>query len=177
MNMIRAGAALAATLLATGCTAAAPHSTQPVTESPTPSASTPSTATEKQVASVIAGYETAARKVAEDAGECRLLSVAGKGALDETKLITCYTGEVTLGLSSVTTARDLRGLTPPSSMTGLVSETLDKLDAIAGVELEDKCGPALEVPNHSKSCMNALGVLYGEYLSLSTLLDKWKPYL
>lgn len=91
--------------------------------------------------------------------------------------LSCYTREVTIGLTAQTAIKDLDALALPPSLESLVVETKEELAAVAGIDLETKCGPAMEDFKPSHKCDLALGERYGEYLKLKTILDKWKPYL
>lgn len=139
----------------------------------------PSTSTEKQVASVIAGQEAGLRKAIDGGGKCRILMVTARddSPLDQANVLSCYTDEVTAGLSAQIAVRDLGKLTPPESMKPLVDETVTELEAIGLVDLETACGPAMTKPNLSEDCNRSLGIRMMQYTRLKTILDKWRPYL
>lgn len=149
-------------------------------ETPTPVASayTPAVATDKQVASIIAGYETAWRDVIDNAGTCRTLIVTASGdAVEQAQATACYADEITMGISSGTASQQLASLTVPPSLTDLVAETQDSLAQVTDVDLAAVCGEAFQGPDDSHDCNLALGQRYAAYVTLGTVLDKWGPYL
>ena len=159
-------------VMLTGC-AAQDHPTPP-SPSPTP---TVSVATEKEVSSIIAGLDPAARKVIDDAFECRMLAeIPERDYVEEATLMDCYIREMTIGLSSASAARELRKLEIPAGMQGLVDETLEVLDEIRAIDLQAECGDVR--PNiDDKDCTSALHKRKLSYWTLETVLDKWSPYI
>ncbi|MGH8894421.1 MAG: hypothetical protein ACRDWY_14120 [Actinomycetes bacterium] len=156
---------------------APPSDSTPAAASETPSP-TPSAATEAQVASVLAGYEKDWREVIDKAGECRFsLTMKDPGPLAEAERLSCYTREVTAGMTAQTAIRDLDALTMPDSLTSLVSETEAALQAAADVDLESLCGPPMSEIKDSRKCDRALGTRMWAHQQLDTALDKWSPYL
>ena len=72
---------------------------------------TPDYATDKQIASVVAGGEKLWRDAADKGTECRIKYVEkGGGALGEIERKTCYTNELTASMSAPTAIRDLSQL-------------------------------------------------------------------
>jgi len=168
-------------VLLAGCSGPAPSpSATPTTVASTPT-TTPSpvvsTATEKEVGSVVAGYIPDATKTIEGAGECRILSVSAKTAAEQASLLACYTNEITLGLSSSTTAKKLRTLTPPDSMRSLVTQTITALENVSAIDLEKQCGPAMTKPAGTPTCNAALGSRYSAYQQLKGVLASWSPFV
>ena len=145
----------------------------------TPSATTTaSVATEKQVASVIAGQEKNWRRVIDGAGACRIRNVTVKDGdvLAETQVMTCYTDELTAGTTAKIAVRDLGALTIPASMRSLVDETVRILKDLAATDLEGACGPAMSKPSNTDKCNSELGTRMIQYQALGIVLDKWRPY-
>lgn len=168
-------------VLLAGCSAPTPSpSTIPTTTAPTPTTTptpTVSTATEKEVGSVVAGYIPDATKTIEGAGSCRILSVTAKTAAEQANLLSSYANEISLGMSSSTTAKKLRTLTPPESMRSLVTETITALENVSAIDLETQCGPAFTKPAETSTCNAAMGSRYSAYQRLKGVLASWSPYV
>ena len=99
------------------------------------------------------------------------------GTLAEIERLSCYTRETTAGVTVQTAIRDLDALTIPDTLASLVSESEAALNAVADVDLEALCGPALSEIKDSRECDRALGTRMIAYDQLETALDKWSPYL
>lgn len=173
--------AVAAAIGLAGCGGS--ETTETAAESPTPSETTTTTAptatqaAPEQVASVIAGHESDWRETIDGAGDCRILKAMASTTVDEVSLMSCYTREVTMGITARNAIRDLNALDVPSSMAPLVEETTRALQAVADVDLEAACGPPMDRPNTTDECSLALGERFVLYGLLESALDKWRPYL
>lgn len=156
---------------------AAPSTTATVVTPSTTTSSIPDYATDKQIASVVAGEEKLWRDAADKAGECRFKYVEkGGGTLGEMERMTCYTNEVTASMSAQTAIRDLSQLRIPPSMEDLVAETMNSLQMLVDSRLEEACGPAMNEPKDTKKCDEAMGAQMWGYHSVTGVLDKWAPY-
>jgi hypothetical protein len=135
-------------------------------------------ATPEQLASIVAGYETDWRDTIEGAGDCRLTWTVGDATDPTTNMegMACFLNEQTLTMTAETAGKDLRALTPPSSMQTLYDDTLTALDGIKSVPLEDDCGTD-SWPSSDETCSTTLGELFTGMRSLETVLDQWGPYL
>lgn len=172
--------AVAMTAALTACGAGAEPTTSTPSTTPTGASPSPtsSEATPEQVASVIAGKQADWREVIEQAGTCRMNWVMKSEDLAETlNRKSCYTREVTAGLTAQAAIRDLGRLTVPSSMTTLVDKTTAALQQVIDVDLESACGPASGEPSGTDECNKALGQRMWAYNSLGDALDMWAPYL
>lgn len=147
------------------------------TPSPTPTP-TASAATEAQLASVIAGYQRDWREVIRNASDCRFdLAMQDSGGIAKAARLSCYTDEITIGLTAASALEELAAMSAPDSMTALVDETTAALQGVAGVDLETVCGPAMSEIRGDKKCRTALGTRMWAYDDLDTALDRWSPYL
>lgn len=160
-----------------GCASAAPEPTAP----PEPvEVEEVEYATEPQVASVIAKYESDWREVIDGAGECRLNWV--NAAADESDLLSslegysCFMREKTLGVTAQLAVRDLEELEIPPSMETLVSETKATLLTLSSFDLEAICGTE-DAPADTPECQDALGTRNYGYGVLEDQLAAWGPYL
>lgn len=142
-------------------------------------ASSPTYATESQVASVVAGVEDSLRNTAEEAAECRITYVMGDttNPIDRSEMMTCHTNEITAGQEAERAATDLATLEIPPALTDLVAETERALDAIADVDIERACGAPMRIPRSNDSCSTAHAERMAAYGDITTILDRWKPYL
>ncbi len=126
---------------------------------------------------MIAGGEEKWREVKEKSGKCRIGYVLkDKSGMLEIERMTCYTKELTAGVTAETAVRDLQALDVPPSMEGLVDETVAALQMLVDADLENACGPAMSEPKDSEACSSALGTRSMGYQLLTSALDKWKPY-
>lgn len=144
-----------------------------------PEETTEETATPQQLASIIAGEQEDWEAVIDEAGTCRLRYVRydEDDVLSSMEARLCYTEEVTMGITASNAARDLKELTPPTSMHDLVEETVEALEQIASVDLEEWCGPPFDPPAMSDECAANMGSRYSAYQSFENTLAKWGPYL
>ena len=132
-------------------------------------------ATDTEVASVVARYETDWRDAADSAMECRGFYLdADRDLIAGLEALTCLTRQGTTTITAATAARDLRALTIPESMTGPVDEMLRRLDAVATVDL-DVCGDAPDMTD--PACSAAVTKLDFALGRLAGTLDAWRPYL
>ena len=161
---------VAAALLLAGCSAS-PAAEPTRTPTPTP---TPEYATENQVASVIAAYESDWREVIDGAGECRAGWVFDPGSLPG---MSCWLREQTLTTTAELTIPDLGELEIPPSMVGLVASTTAVLQGIVDVGAKTVCGDGVAEPADTPECTEALGSLNNYYRMLEGELDSWGPYL
>lgn len=99
------------------------------------------------------------------------------GLLGEAERMTCYTREVTAGMTAQTALRELDELNVPESMSPLVAETQVALEDVADTDLESECGPPMSEIKESRRCDRALGSRMGAYQRLESVLDRWSPYL
>lgn len=168
---------LAGLLLLVPLSAWSPSSGKPALEA-TPTEEAVEYATEAQVASVIAKYETDWRKVIEESGQCRLYWVE-EDPSDEASLkgYSCFMREKTLGMTAQLAADDLDAKEVPPSMKDLVSETTMTLLVLASVNLEEVCGAGDASDLASEECSSALGLLNTGYSHLEQSLNAWSPYL
>lgn len=168
-------AALALLLVLTACGGApAPAEATPST-SPSP---TVTVATEKQLASIIAGFEHEARETLDGAAGCRARWVLGDwdDPVESAAMMVCFSREVTLGVRAKSAADELEALTPPEPMADLVRETVGALRR-AGNNLEADCGLEMTKMSRTSECRMALAYRFQAYAPLNTVLAKWKPYL
>lgn len=158
---------------------AAVESAKPTLEpTPEPTLEPTPEATPEQVASVIAGQVGEWSEVIDGAFDCRWFGTIGTESLAEgLDAMTCYTREITMGLTAASAVEDLEALDVPVSMSDLVASTSSTLSAIADIDLESVCGPAMELPSDSKQCRNALGERNTQYTLLKNDLAAWGPYL
>jgi hypothetical protein len=172
-------AALLLVVALSGCAGTtAPITSQPSTTTAISTTTTPSVATENEVASIIAGGEKTWREAADKSPECRLAFVLKeKGVAAGVERVTCYTNELTAGVKAEIAIRDLRALNIPPSMQGLVTETQSALQMMVDADLENACGPAMTEPKDTKECTSALGTPNWSYTLMTSVLDKWSPYL
>lgn len=170
------GLALGLAGCGSGGTAEPPMPTTTPTTTPTPTPTpTVAAATEQQVASVIATYESDWRKTIDSAGECRFRWVTDPGSIEGT---TCWWNEGAIVLSAGNASRQLDELTAPPSMEGIVGDTIAVLDAITSTDLATACGDTLaSAPSETDVCTEALGSLMPLYADLETQLDAWGPYM
>jgi hypothetical protein len=169
--MHRALPALAVLLALTGCSAS-PTAAETTVGTPS-SAPTPTYATENQVASVIAEYETDWRETMDEAGGCRFDWTMSPGSITG---FACYLNEQTMSTTSELVLLDLDALDIPPSMTALVADTTAVLQLIVDKDLKGNCGEA-EEPADTQECTDTLGGLNFLYNTLEGRLDAWKPYL
>jgi hypothetical protein len=160
-----AAVALAALVVTTGCSSA-----QPAAPTPTPTATY---ASENQVASVIAEYESDWRETIDSASSCRLGYVTGA---DPASDYVCKTREETIGITAQLATRDLRKLNVPKSMASLVDGTDDALSAISRNDVKLLCGDD-GWGGDDTTCNSALASRYAAYQELEAKLDAWSPYL
>ncbi|QTX05236.1 hypothetical protein [Agromyces archimandritae] len=161
---------LGSILILTGCASgSAPTAVDVPTQSPEPIV-----ATEKQVASVFAEYESDWRETMDGAGECRMLWVFEPGSLPG---MTCWLQEQTLSTTAEIVIRDVGELEVPSSMVSLVSSTTSVLQDIVDVDAKTICDAEASEPADSDECNQALGSLNFHYTRLESELDAWRPYL
>lgn len=166
-------AAVLLTALLTGCTSGGVPEPEPTTAEPAVEY-----ATENQVASVIAKYESDWREVIEGAGECRLgwTTASSDDVQASLEGFTCYTREKTMGATTQLAVDELDALDIPPSMDALVSSTSTTLKVLAGAELESSCGEDGSPDTSSDACTSTLGMLNTGYAVLEQDLDAWRPY-
>jgi hypothetical protein len=152
--------------------AAAPSAS--ATSAPAPSPA-PSYASEKQLASFVAGYEKSWREVAESAAECRLYWVLDD---DTTHLdgLLCWLQAQTLETEADTAATELLALTPPPSMESITNELYGILTFLSVNDAAETCGQG-DIPINSDECNTKLGRQNTYLQVLETNLDKWGPYM
>lgn len=148
-------------------------------EEAVPEETTEETATPQQLASIIAGEQEYWVAVIDEAVSCRIQYVRydEDDVLSSMEASLCYAEEVTMGVSASNAVRDLKELSPPTSMIDLLEETIEVLDWIANVDLEEWCGPQFDPPAMSDDCAAKMGSRNSAYRSLETTLAKWGPYL
>lgn len=171
-DMKKLGIIAAAVLLLAGC---ATTTTEDVATAPTTS-STSETATQEQVASVISRHAESWREVGDATLSCQMTYVDSKTGdpIAQLDTFSCFTKQRTALVTADTASKELRALTPPDSMRGLVDETLMRLDKLAALDL-GVCGDAPDPAD--KACGGALTELDFAMRSLKSTLDAWGPYL
>ncbi|MCW4458207.1 hypothetical protein [Microbacterium sp. MPKO10] len=159
-----------------GCSGGTEAASGVATQSSTP-APTNSEATESQVASVLAEYESNWRETIDSAADCRYIwSFGGDDVTGDLEAMTCYLNEQTLVMNAQTVVRDWEDMDVPSSMDTIVRETSQVLTEIGAVDLASVCGDQ-EAPIESDECDAELGSLNMLYSTLESKLDAWGPYL
>lgn len=138
----------------------------------------PETNSVKEIASVVAEYESSARESIQKAGECRTLYIYDKTPAEQANRKACWLNETALVMSTENLLNKLTSLTTPDEVRAVYGRTLDVALAVKQVDLLKKCGEQLPPEAQiTPDCNSAMGEAFKAYSEMKSVLDAWKPYM